>query len=570
MTRFGYTLMTEQSRPEGPGPLRRRRRAGRFDFEVSSDHYFPVARRAGSRAVRLVGARRGRPGDRARRADDLRDLPDPALPPGRRRAEGRDARGALRRPVHPRPRRGGEPQRARRRRGLAARSTSARTCSRRRSRSSARSSTGDRVTYYGRALPGRLGAGLGPARASRVPIGVAVSGAQSIARFAPLADHLIAVEPDADLDQALGRGRRRRAGVGRTIGQVPICWDPDADAAVARAHEQFRWFARRLEGQRRPARPPRASPPPPSSCGPRTSPTSIPCGPDLDAIVEAVAAFWEAGFTDVAIVQIGDETPARVPRRGGRAAAGEAARGRRLTPATLRMDRTAGGEPLPGGSSVRRVTVTPAVPAVPAVRGLSVPAGTRPEPARQMIGIAGAPGAGKTTYAREYAARLGARAAYLPMDGFHLADVTLDRLGLLERKGAPETFDAWGYVALLRRLRARPTTRCTRRASSATSSSRSPPRSPCRRAGWWSRRATTCCSTGPVARRAGRAGRGLVRRGRRRRTARAAGGPARGVRQEPGRRRRWVAEVDDPNALLVASTRGRADRLVAGSTPREG
>jgi len=44
-------------------------------------------------------------------------------------------------------------------------------------------------------------------------------------------------------------------------------------------------------------------------------------------------------------------------------------------------------------------------------------------------------------------------AAYLPMDGFHLADVALRRLGLLDRKGAPETFDAWGYAALLRRLR---------------------------------------------------------------------------------------------------------------------
>jgi pantothenate kinase len=42
------------------------------------------------------------------------------------------------------------------------------------------------------------------------------------------------------------------------------------------------------------------------------------------------------------------------------------------------------------------------------------------------------------------------------MDGFHLADVTLTRLGLLDRKGAPETFDVWGYAALLARLRARP------------------------------------------------------------------------------------------------------------------
>ncbi|SDT17663.1 AAA domain-containing protein [Nocardioides scoriae] len=70
---------------------------------------------------------------------------------------------------------------------------------------------------------------------------------------------------------------------------------------------------------------------------------------------------------------------------------------------------------------------------------------------RQIIGIAGAPGAGKTTYAVQLAARLGG--VHLPMDGFHLADVSLDRLGLRARKGAPETFDAWGYAALLRRLR---------------------------------------------------------------------------------------------------------------------
>jgi pantothenate kinase len=75
---------------------------------------------------------------------------------------------------------------------------------------------------------------------------------------------------------------------------------------------------------------------------------------------------------------------------------------------------------------------------------------------RRIIGIAGAPGAGKTTYAERLVAdseRDGVRAAYLPMDGFHLADVALAWLGLLDRKGAPETFDAWGYAALLCRLR---------------------------------------------------------------------------------------------------------------------
>ena len=74
----------------------------------------------------------------------------------------------------------------------------------------------------------------------------------------------------------------------------------------------------------------------------------------------------------------------------------------------------------------------------------------------RIIGIAGAPGAGKTTYAEGLvaeSARTGTRTAYLPMDGFHLADVSLRRLGLLDRKGAPDTFDAWGYAALLRRIR---------------------------------------------------------------------------------------------------------------------
>ena len=73
---------------------------------------------------------------------------------------------------------------------------------------------------------------------------------------------------------------------------------------------------------------------------------------------------------------------------------------------------------------------------------------------RRIIGITGPPGVGKTTYAAELAVELGG--VHLPMDGFHLADVSLDRLGLHDRKGAPETFDAWGYAALLARLRARP------------------------------------------------------------------------------------------------------------------
>lgn len=74
---------------------------------------------------------------------------------------------------------------------------------------------------------------------------------------------------------------------------------------------------------------------------------------------------------------------------------------------------------------------------------------------RVIIGIAGAPGSGKSTVASWLAAAVtaeGLPAAWVPMDGFHLADAALDRLGRRHRKGAIDTFDGHGYVALLRRL----------------------------------------------------------------------------------------------------------------------
>lgn len=73
---------------------------------------------------------------------------------------------------------------------------------------------------------------------------------------------------------------------------------------------------------------------------------------------------------------------------------------------------------------------------------------------RRVLGIAGAPGAGKSTLAAQVAAAFPGACVVVPMDGFHLAQSELERLGRAERKGAPDTFDADGYVALLRRLRA--------------------------------------------------------------------------------------------------------------------
>jgi pantothenate kinase len=69
------------------------------------------------------------------------------------------------------------------------------------------------------------------------------------------------------------------------------------------------------------------------------------------------------------------------------------------------------------------------------------------------LGIAAAPGAGKSTLAERLQQALGDQAQVVPMDGFHLANSTLQRLGRMGRKGAPDTFDAAGYVNLLRRIR---------------------------------------------------------------------------------------------------------------------
>ncbi len=145
-----------------------------------------------------------------------------------------------------------------------------------------------------------------------VKIAAAVSGDRSVETFAPLADHLIAVEPNKDLVDKWHDARRATGLPGdvRVIGQLPISWDPDKDAAVARAHDQFRWFAGGWA----------VNADLPTTAGfagatqfvrPEDTASSIPCGPDVDAIVEAVREYADAGFTDVALVQVGDEAQGR-------------------------------------------------------------------------------------------------------------------------------------------------------------------------------------------------------------------------------------------------------------------
>lgn len=103
------------------------------------------------------------------------------------------------------------------------------------------------------------------------------------------------------------------------------------------------------------------------------------------------------------------------------------------------------------------MTTVPPLPPLPPVPDASLQrlralmAGRR----RTVLGLVGAPGSGKSTLAAALLQAVGAdRAQVVPMDGFHLANVELQRLGRGDRKGAPDTFDSAGYVALLQRLRA--------------------------------------------------------------------------------------------------------------------
>jgi G6PDH family F420-dependent oxidoreductase len=301
MTRIGYTLMTEQS---GPRELVRyaagAEQAG-FDFEVMSDHYFPWLDEQGHAgyAWSLLGAVsqvtervelmtyvtcpivRYHPAVVAQKAATVQLLSDGRFTLGLGAGENLNEHvvGAGWPPVNVRHEMLEEAVRIIR--DLLG---------------------GGYVNFSGRHF--RVdSAKVWDLHEQPVEIGVAVSGAQSIKTFAPLADHLVAVEPDPGIvaawDEAGDPGSRK-------IGQMPICWDTDADRAVERAHQQFRWFGGGWKVNAE-------LPGPAGFAGatqfvrPEDVAESIPCGPDLDKIVAGVKEFVDAGFTDVALVQIGDE-----------------------------------------------------------------------------------------------------------------------------------------------------------------------------------------------------------------------------------------------------------------------
>jgi len=302
VTRFGYTLMTEQSGPRELVEYAQRAEAAGFDFEASSDHYFPWLESQGHSpyawgvlaAVSQVTERvelmtyvtcpttRYHPAVVAQKAATLQLLSDGRFTLGLGSGENLNEHVVGE----------GWPSVAVRQDMLEEAVRIIRELL-----------TGEQTTFDGQWF--RVdSARVWDAPDGGVPIGIAVSGDESVSRFAELADHMITTMPDADLIASWDR--LHPGGSSRKIGQVPISWDPDKDTAIARAHDQFRWSGLGWDVN--------AELPMPAgfeaateSVRPEDVAETIACGPDLDALAESVKPFLEAGFTDIAFVQIGDE-----------------------------------------------------------------------------------------------------------------------------------------------------------------------------------------------------------------------------------------------------------------------
>lgn len=140
----------------------------------------------------------------------------------------------------------------------------------------------------------------------RVPIGIAVSGPASCRLAGRKADLMVAVEPRRELgemfDAAGGSGKPR-------VGQIAVSYGADRESAVRRAHEQFRWFG--LGWYVNADLPdPRAFKDATRFVSPEQVAEQIPCGPDVQEHVQRIRSFIEAGFTEIALVQIGGDQQA--------------------------------------------------------------------------------------------------------------------------------------------------------------------------------------------------------------------------------------------------------------------
>jgi G6PDH family F420-dependent oxidoreductase len=311
MTRFGYTLMTEQSGPKQLVDYAVKAENAGFDFEVSSDHYSPWLSSQGhaSYAWTMLGAVahatstvdlytyvtcpiiRYHPAVVAQKAATLQILSDGRFTLGLGSGENLNEHVVGQ----------GWPSVDKRQDMFEEAVKIIRQLQ-----------SGELVTWEGEHY--RVdSARLWDTPDTPLEIGIAVSGSKSIERFAPLGDHMISTEPKAELVQGWDKARHIGTGLSRDskkIGQIPICWGPDEDESIRIAHDQFRWFAGGWA----------VNADLPTTAGfagatqfvrPEDVAGTIACGPDLDAIVEKVKPYWEAGFTDIALVQVGDETQDR-------------------------------------------------------------------------------------------------------------------------------------------------------------------------------------------------------------------------------------------------------------------
>src|SRR5947209_8124888 len=303
MTRFGYTMMCEQAPPDQLVRDLQSAEAAGFDFSVTSDHYQPWLEEQGhsgyawsilgaaAQATSTIGlmtyvtcpTRRYHPAVVAQKAATVQILSGGRFRLGLGSGENLNEHVVGR--------------------GWPAVGVRHEMLSEAVDLIGALFDTTDgRVNYRGRHFDVEQ-AKLWDLPDQRVPIGVAVSGESSCRLAGSKGDVMIAVEPKPELVEMFeGAGGQGKA----KVGQIALAYDPDREAAVQRAHEQFRWFGLGWKVN--------ADLPNPESFEAATQfvtpdqvAEALGCGPDVDEHVEKIKPFIDAGFDEVGLVQIGGE-----------------------------------------------------------------------------------------------------------------------------------------------------------------------------------------------------------------------------------------------------------------------